>query len=83
MIKTVNTGAIAYVLYNVDVQVSMEKDEITGMWLYCIPNTNETSRLYGTWLKVLKNGEKLMIDIVQYNHIFSVLKRMAKEYRYK
>lgn len=90
-IESVNSSAIAFCCL-VSGDLSCEQVELVvrnegyfnnSTVLFSIPKSMINSKAYGEWLEYQKTQKPLMVDIIQYNHVFKLLKQKLKEAKYR
>lgn len=85
-IVTINTSALAYTVLrnNVDLnRVHIEVDEVTGRRMFVLEDYTEDEKLsYFKYKDAIREGKELLVDIIEFNHIYSCLKQMVTDFKY-
>jgi hypothetical protein len=82
---TVNTSSLCYAITvnNSDLnRVHIEIDDTTGKRMFVLTDYSEDElKSYKQYLSSVKNGTSILVDIIEFNHIYSCLKNMVVEFK--
>lgn len=83
---TVNTSSLCYMICkcNSDLnRVSIEIDNETGRRMFVLKDSSvDEFRAYKEYINTVKVGGSIFVDIIQFNHIYSCLKQMVRDFKY-
>ncbi|MBK1809155.1 hypothetical protein JHL18_00640 [Clostridium sp. YIM B02505] len=84
-IVTINTSSLCFAICrcNSDLnRVHIEVDETTGRRMFVLENYSEDElKSYKKYISAVKNGSSVLVDIIEFNHIYSCLKQMVMEFK--
>lgn len=85
-IVTVNSSSLAFTIWkcNSDLnRVRIELDHNTSNRVFILENYTEAEiEAYREFKKAVRNGKALLVDIIEFNHIYSCLKQMVTDFKY-
>jgi hypothetical protein len=84
-IVTCNSSALCFAIAvnNVDInRVHIEIDNKTGKRMFVLENYSEEElEAYKSYVQAVRCGTSVLVDIVEFNHIYSCLKQMVMEFK--